>query len=86
MFWLPPDILAVGRRNARNPDCDGVAAILPTARGMASLLGRSLAMCVHPVAAWRRGSLRGRVVVVGAYALASYAAVLLALTFSIVPF
>lgn len=48
---------------------------------MATAIGRSLAMCVHPVAAWRRGSLRGRVVVVGAYVAASYTAVLLALTF-----
>ena len=41
-------------------------------------------MCVHPVAAWRRGSLRARVLVVGAYLVASYAAVLLALSLQIV--
>jgi hypothetical protein len=46
---------------------------------MAALLGRSLAMCAHPVAAWRRGSVRARLVVVAAYFIASYAAVLMGL-------
>jgi len=46
---------------------------------MASLIGRSLAMCVHPLAAWRRGA-RARLVVVAGYFVASYATFLLALT------
>jgi hypothetical protein len=40
------------------------------------LIGRSLAMCVHPYAAWRSHSTRGRVFVFCAYLAASYAAVL----------
>jgi hypothetical protein len=47
---------------------------------MEAAIGRSLAMCVHPVAAWRRGSFRTRLVVVGAYFVASYATVLFALS------
>jgi hypothetical protein len=43
------------------------------------LIGRSLAMCVHPVAAWRCGSIRARCVVVAAYFAASYAVILSAL-------
>jgi hypothetical protein len=46
---------------------------------MAYFVGRSLAMCAHPVAAWRRGSVRARLVVVAAYFIASYATVLMAL-------
>jgi hypothetical protein len=40
------------------------------------LVGRSLAMCAHPYAAWRRYSIRGRLVVVLAYTGAGYAVVL----------
>jgi hypothetical protein len=36
-------------------------------------------MCAHPVAAWRRGSIRARLVVVAAYFIASYTAVLMGL-------
>jgi hypothetical protein len=43
------------------------------------LIGRGLAMCVHPVAAWRCASLRARLVVVAAYFAASYAVILSAL-------
>jgi hypothetical protein len=43
------------------------------------MIGRSLALCVHPVAAWRVGSIRARLVVVVAYFAASYAAILAAL-------
>jgi hypothetical protein len=46
---------------------------------MASLIGRSLALCVHPHAAWRHGP-RARLVIFGAYFVASYAAVLIALS------
>jgi hypothetical protein len=42
-------------------------------------LGRSLACCVHPWAAWRRLSPAGRVLLVGAYFGASYAGALIAL-------
>ena len=41
---------------------------------MASAIGRSLALCVHPVAAWRYGS-RARLVIFAAYFAASYVAV-----------
>jgi len=44
-----------------------------------TLIGRGLAMCVHPVAAWRCGSLRARLVVVAAYFAASYTVILSAL-------
>jgi hypothetical protein len=50
---------------------------------MASVIGRSLALCVHPVAAWRRGSVRVRVAVIGAYFVASYTAVFLVLSCSL---
>jgi hypothetical protein len=42
-------------------------------------LGRSLACCVHPSAAWRRLRPGGRVLLVGAYFGASYAGALIAL-------
>lgn len=41
------------------------------------LLGRSLALCAHPAAAWR--ARRGRAMIVGAYFAAGYVGVLLAL-------
>lgn len=40
------------------------------------LLGRTLACCVHPYAAWRGLSASGRFVLIAAYASASYVAVL----------
>jgi hypothetical protein len=43
------------------------------------LLGRSLAFCVHPVAAWSRLDTMGRTFLVAAYGAASYAVVLAAL-------
>lgn len=42
-------------------------------------LGRSLAFCAHPVAAWPRLDNAGRALLVGAYAVTSYALVLLVL-------
>ena len=42
-------------------------------------LGRGLALFVHPAAAWIRLSPRGRLLLMGAYVAASYAAVLTAL-------
>jgi hypothetical protein len=43
---------------------------------MEILLGRALAACRYPVAAWHRFSLTWRVVTVTAYAAASYVTVL----------
>ena len=43
------------------------------------LIGRTLACCVHPAAAWRVVSARGRAAIVSAYAAAGYVAVLAAL-------
>ncbi len=40
------------------------------------LIGRGLACCVHPTAAWRVLSTHGRAFVVAAYAGAAYVAVL----------
>jgi len=40
------------------------------------LIGRSLAMCAHPYAAWRAHSTRGRLLVVLTYLAASYAVML----------
>jgi hypothetical protein len=42
-------------------------------------LGRGLALLVHPAAAWRRLRPSGRAILLGAYATASYVAVLTAL-------
>jgi hypothetical protein len=39
-------------------------------------LGRGLALLVHPAAAWRRLPIRGRVILLSAYATVSYVAVL----------
>ena len=44
-----------------------------------TLVGRSVALCVHPYAAWRLRSSRGRTLIVIAYAAAGYALVLSAL-------
>ena len=43
---------------------------------MGILLGRGVAMCVHPYAAWRTRSARGRMVVVASYVAAAYGFVL----------
>ena len=40
------------------------------------VIGRSLAVCLHPYAAWRSRSWRDRVLLVSTYFLASYAAVI----------
>jgi hypothetical protein len=49
--------------------------LAPTTTSPEILIGRALAMCAHPHAAWHR-SVRGRIVVVVGYAAASYAVVL----------
>jgi hypothetical protein len=43
---------------------------------VARIIGRSLAMCVHPYATWRSQPARFRVLVLLAYTIASYALVL----------
>jgi hypothetical protein len=40
------------------------------------LIGRSLAICVHPYAAWQSHSMRKRMLVLFAYGAASYAIML----------
>jgi hypothetical protein len=40
------------------------------------LLGRSLAMCAHPYAAWRTHSTAGRLFILFTYAAATYAVML----------
>ena len=40
------------------------------------VIGRTLACCLHPAAAWRRVSASGRALIVGTYFAASYLAVL----------
>ena len=54
----------------------------PPARRLEVLVGRSLAMCVHPYAAWRLYSTRGRLLVLITYVAASYAVMLAALLLS----
>jgi len=49
---------------------------VPANFALAVLIGRSLAWCAHPYAAWRAHSTRGRLVVLFAYVAASYAVVL----------
>ena len=46
------------------------------------LLGRGLALCFNPTAAWRVLSRRGRAFVVGAYAGAGFLATLAVLVFA----
>jgi hypothetical protein len=59
-----------------------MAAFLPCVPGSMSidvLIGRGLALCVHPMAAWRVLSTPGRTFVVSAYAVGAYVTVLAAL-------
>jgi hypothetical protein len=46
---------------------------------MEILIGRSLAVCVHPVAAWRSGSTAARLQFFAGYFVASYLLMFLAL-------
>jgi hypothetical protein len=43
------------------------------------VIGRTLACCAHPAAAWRRLSSSGKAVIVAAYFVVGYVAVLLVL-------
>jgi hypothetical protein len=58
-----------------------LAAFLPSACAMAPelVLGRWLAFCAHPVAAWRLLPLSGRCLIALSYAAAGYAAAFLGL-------
>jgi hypothetical protein len=82
----PPRISAGNEPSATGPVLaipDDVASKLnrPTTR-LEVLVGRSLAMCVHPYAAWRAQSTAGRWLVVFAYLAASYAVTLTVLLIS----
>jgi hypothetical protein len=50
-----------------------------TAKGPAVFIGRTMAACVHPYAAWRVLPCAARVVVVSTYATLTYVAVLIGL-------
>jgi hypothetical protein len=43
------------------------------------VIGRTLACCVHPAAAWRRLSASGKALIVGTYFVIGYFSVLVAL-------
>ena len=43
------------------------------------VIGRTLACCVHPAAAWRRVPGSGKALIVGAYVVVGYLGVLVAL-------
>lgn len=43
------------------------------------VIGRTLACCAHPAAAWRRLSTSGKALILGAYFLIGYVGVLLVL-------
>ena len=64
---------------ARGGDASPVWFRFCFGRGMSRIVGRSLAMCLHPYATWRSRSNRGRAFVLLAYLAGSYAAVLGAL-------
>ena len=65
------------------PHLDGVATQQPTAPTyrFEILAGRLLAVCAHPVAAWRCSDPAGRLALVGGYTVAGYIVVLLTLAF-----
>ena len=43
------------------------------------VIGRTLACCAHPAAAWRRLSVSGKALIIGAYFLVGYVGVLVVL-------
>jgi hypothetical protein len=57
----------------------GVFLAPPAVMPIEVVVGRWLAWCSHPVAAWRVLPTSGRVLIVASYFVSSYAAVLLAL-------
>jgi hypothetical protein len=51
--------------------------LLPLLRMNADVvIGRTLACCIHPAAAWRRVSKSGKALIVGAYFVVAYLGVL----------
>jgi hypothetical protein len=56
--------------------CNGIGFAQMTRMSADIVIGRTLACCVHPSAAWRRLSGSGRALIVGTYFAASYLAVL----------
>jgi hypothetical protein len=67
--------MAAGRRRL----CRGTIVAVQRNMTPEVALGRSLACCVHPAAAWRRLPPGGRALLVGAYFGAGYAGILVAL-------
>ena len=57
----------------------GTSLAISSAMPIEICMGRAAALLVHPAAAWIRLSARGRVMLLGAYATASYFVVLSAL-------
>jgi hypothetical protein len=55
---------------------------LPLVMRLEVVVGRALAFCIHPFAAWQRLPTSGRVLLLAAYASASYVIVLSALFIS----
>ena len=80
--------MSTKRRNSFNQTsnsllaCGGVLAFQQSTMGIELLIGRGLAFCVYPRAAWRVLSTPGRAFVVAAYAGAGYVAVLSVLLLS----
>ena len=52
------------------------ATVISPANRFEVFIGRSLAMCLHPYAAWRTHSTAARLFILFAYAAASYAVML----------
>jgi hypothetical protein len=69
--------------NERALDGYRLAAFLPlmTRMSLELFIGRGLAFCLHPAAAWRVLPVAGRAAVVAAYAAAAYVSVLGVLLF-----
>jgi len=59
--------------------CPGVFLATTGTMPVELVIGRWLAWCSHPVAAWRVLPMSGRVLILASYFVSSYAAVLLAL-------
>jgi hypothetical protein len=76
---LPAAQNADGNRFLIGPDLAGLPDVPANRLSVAVLIGRSLALCAHPYAAWRTYSTRGRLAVLCAYVAASYAVMLGAL-------
>lgn len=68
--WFEKSPLVDWSRFCENP---GMALKLPR---LELLIGRSLAMCAHPYAAWRSQSAKGRALVLVAYMTVTYIIVL----------